>query len=313
MSNRLYTGAIIVFWLATMSWLVSERILPSFFYGEPPKSGVAYQTEPVAWQLLIDGVPCGYAVLQSIEASGGMRESHSLICFESLPKPKVLPSYFAPIAASLEALSPKIRTRLAFDSMGTMLNFKTWFWFGDEEHPMTLVGAVRGGSLHLKVRAAMLSRDIQYDWPANGLSADELAPESQLQLLYVGRKWRHEVYSPLSPVKQPIEVLEAEVTEEVLCDFNRGQLQAKKVEYRMADQAGVAEQDRLRGVMWVAADGRVIKQETRFMGSLITLLRMSEGESARYAANHLELEKYVASYSASTPETITELDDATAE
>jgi len=36
MSSRWFNTAVVVLWLATMSWLVKEKVLPPLLIGEPP-------------------------------------------------------------------------------------------------------------------------------------------------------------------------------------------------------------------------------------------------------------------------------------
>ena len=36
MHSRWYSVAVVLLWLATMGWLVSQKVLPSLVIGEPP-------------------------------------------------------------------------------------------------------------------------------------------------------------------------------------------------------------------------------------------------------------------------------------
>ena len=294
MSNRLQIGAVMTLWVATMAWMVNERVLPTFLYGDPPQSGIAFQTQPVAWDIEIDGKHSGEAVLQTLDIGYGIRETHCLIELESLPKPKSLPSYFLPVTSALETLAPTIRTRMTFNAVGQMLHFKSWFWLDMTQQPMTITGKVQDNKLKLHIQTGIFGNQIEYDWPAQGFRVDELTPESRMLMLYVGRKWRREIFSPLSPIQQPMEILEAEVTEQVRVDHHGSVVEAKIVEYRSVGQAGVSEEDRLRSKMWVAKDGRVLKQQSELLGSELTLCRLEAGKSSQIANNRLELEKYAA-------------------
>ena len=90
MGNRLYTAGIVVFWVAAMSWLVAEKILPPFYTGEPPVTGTIHQNKPVAWQIDIDDRACGTAVLQAVDGGDGTREVHSCLKIRRLHDPRLL-------------------------------------------------------------------------------------------------------------------------------------------------------------------------------------------------------------------------------
>ena len=61
MANRIFVSAVVVLWLGSMSWLMVDKVLPSFQDGEPP---IAAGLEPgvhVAWQVYWSDRPVGYA------------------------------------------------------------------------------------------------------------------------------------------------------------------------------------------------------------------------------------------------------------
>lgn len=293
MGNRLYVSAVFLFWLATMGWLLSQRILPQFMYGDPPKSGVAYFMDPVAWDIEVDGVSCGSATMLTVEGSSpGLREAHSLVELHRLPIPKGLPSYFASMIPSIDALSPKIRSRVTFDSSGRMLGFDTWVFTSPEDSTLRLTGFVVSGQLKLKIRAGHVYKQLAYDWPVEGSLTSELAPETSLMLLYPGKKWRNEVYNPFSTNQEPFEVLEAHVVEEVAHTYNGERCDAHRVEFRTASEAGQSEKERLRSTLWVAKDGRVLRHETKLLGSMLTLNRLGIDESNSLVSEKLDLERY---------------------
>ena len=59
MSSRWFNTAVVVLWLATMSWLVKEKVLPPLLIGEPPSYPEIIEAQnrepPVGWEVFLDG------------------------------------------------------------------------------------------------------------------------------------------------------------------------------------------------------------------------------------------------------------------
>ncbi|QDT69133.1 hypothetical protein MalM25_20610 [Planctomycetes bacterium MalM25] len=297
MGNRLYTAAVVVFWLGAMTWLVTDRILPPFFGGDAPTTRVANQLEPVAWRIEMDGRPCGEAVLQALAGDSDIREVHSLIQLDRIEAPEAAPFWMRPMFKSLRDLSFRIRTVSTFGSLGGLSSFKTKMELNQADAPIRVNGSISGETLSLNVRIGELNKRSKHPWPKNATLGGEMTPAARLLPLWEGRSWTQEIYSPFASPKEPLEMIEATVSDRIRLSDGAENTEVWIVEYRATEKTGSTDKGRLRARLFVAEDGRVLKQEAFLLGSSVTFLRRSEEESQRIADELLELEKYATSYS----------------
>lgn len=291
MSNRLYTAAVILLWLGSMTWLVRERILPPFFGGDAPATRLSNQVEPVAWRIEMDGRSCGDAVLQAVRGADGTKEVHSVLRLKQLRAPSAAPVLLAPLLKSLSDVSLQMRTRTTYDSFDRLAAFHTDMTVDHIETKIEVTGRVREDTVALTVRVGGLTKRSEHAWPSDAQLGGEMTPAARLLPLYEGRRWSQEVYSPFASPKQPLELIEAVVTERLRPMFAGKPIDAWRVEYRSTDKTGSTDEGRLRAVLFVAEDGRVLQQEINFLGSKVLFTRLGDGESQLLADKLLELEQ----------------------
>ncbi len=296
MGNRLYTAAVVVFWLASMTWLVTDRILPPFFGGDAPVSRVSNQLEPVAWLIEMNGRPCGQAVLQAVRGDSSVREVHSLIQLDQIETPEAAPFWLKPMLKSLRDLTFRVRTVTTFGPLGDLASFKTRMQIDHSETPIRLSGQIRRDTLNLSVRIGDLTKRFEHPWPENATLGGEITPAARLLPLWQGRRWTQEVYSPFASPKEPLEMIEATVTDRIRLTDGAESNDVWTVEYRATKKTGSTDEGRLRARFFVADDGRVLKQEAYLMGSSLTFFRRSKDDSQRIADELLELDKYATTY-----------------
>ncbi|MEO0531328.1 MAG: hypothetical protein AAF266_12255 [Planctomycetota bacterium] len=297
MSNRLYTAAVIVGWLAAMTWLVTDRILPPFFGGDAPATRPSNQTEPVAWRIEMSGKPSGFAVMQAVPADGGTKEVHSFLQIDRIEAPKAAPVWLAPLIKSFRNLSFTMRTRTTYDTIDRLYAFETKMTVGQLESPVLIRGRVVSETLQLTVRVGdLIRRRFEHPWPSDGRLGSDLTPTGKLLPLYEGRRWTSEVFSPFASPGTPLELVEARVTQRLRFTDEEASTDAWEVEFRSLEKTGSTDKGRVRASLYVAEDGRVLKQEAYFLGSSITFLRRSDVRSAQLAKEHLQLEKYATTY-----------------
>ncbi len=292
MGGKLYTSGIILVWLIVMSWLVSERILPSFFRGEPPRSRVSHQTNPVAWHIQADNKPCGIAVVQAVKSQYDVMTVHSLVSLDRIPWPKSAPIWMSAFKSSIDSLSIDIRTRIGFDSFERLADFETKFLVDDNTHPVVLRGQINGGMLKLKVRAASITKTFEHAWSHDGIIASEMMPETKMLGVYPGRTWQKEVFSPIASPHRPIELLQVVVAPTERFEFNGKIRRVNPVEYRSGDRVGTSNLERLKARVLVAENGEVLQQQIFFMGSSLTFTRMNEEASKAMAIKRLKIVDY---------------------
>lgn len=295
MGGKLYTSGVILVWLGVMSWLVSERILPSFFRGEPPQSRVSHQTNPVAWHIQVDNKPCGIAVVQAVNSENNAKSVHSIVSLDRIPWPKSAPIWMSAFRSSVDSLSVDMRTRIGFDTFEHLADFETKFSVGDAVQPIVLRGDINDGKLSLKVRAATMTKSFEHAWSHDGIIASEMMPETKMLGVYPGRTWQKEVFSPIGSPHRPIELLHVEVAPTELFDYEGKMRRVNPVEYRTAERVGTSLAERLKARVLVAEDGDVLQQQIYFMGSTLVFTRMNEEASRAIAVMRLKISKYAPS------------------
>ena len=125
---------------------------------------------------------------------------------------------------------------------------------------------------------------------SHSLLTSELIPEPKLLQVYVGRKWQQEVYSPFRPPGNSLEIMQAEVVEERCIEHRGERMHARKIEYRSMSAAGVAADNTLRAVVWVADDGTVLRQDVHLMDAKLRFERCTEPHMLKLAEKLLDIE-----------------------
>lgn len=292
MGNRIFHAVVLLMWGAAMSWLMVAKILPPFFHGEPPRVAPAGRMEPVAWQIELQGRPCGTAVSQAIPGTADTLEVHSRVRLDQIPLPEDAPQWVLSLLKNLNDVQLDLRNLATFDSLGSLAAFQTRVRVNDLDSIVKVTGHVRDGVLELKTMAGEYERRAEYPWRAESMLGGQLSPEGKLLNVYVGRKWREEVYSPFGSPGSPAEVTEAEVVEEESLLYQGELVRVKRIVYSSLNAAGVSSKDRLRAVVWVREDGYVLRQDSYFMNMCLRFSRLPAEQSKTMADELLELDIY---------------------
>ncbi len=290
MGNRIFSSVVILSWGCSMAWLMSAKIMPAFNNGEPPHGGRGALV-PVAWSIEIAGSQCGTAVTQAVAGIQDTTEVHSRVVLDDLPLPAIAPEWMSSLVGKLGEVKLDMRTRTTLDPMKKLSSFETDVDLNDVPDVVRMYGRVVKGSLRLQIRSGDLSRTSNYPWPSEALLGGELTPEPQLLQAYVGRTWKREVYSPFASPHNPVELLDAEVVEETKISFNGKLTAVRLIVYRSMSSAGVSSEDRVRARLWVAEDGRVLRQEVHLMKTRLRFDRLPNAQAKRLASETLELAK----------------------
>src|SRR5438132_6794191 len=104
MGNRIFVGVVVLLWAGTMSWLMVARILPPFFYGEPPTHGTIVR-EPVCWEIEYNGRIVGHAVSQAVPGTLGTTEIHSRIQIDGIEIREFAPQWTGTLIGSCGEVS----------------------------------------------------------------------------------------------------------------------------------------------------------------------------------------------------------------
>lgn len=290
MGNRIFVGVVVMLWAGTMSWLMVARILPPFFVGEPPSHGARVRSEPVCWEIEYEGDSIGHAVSQTVPGALDTTEVYSRVILKRINLRELAPQWMGHLVRGIGKISVDTRSRLVLDSLGSLSSFETKIRLNDMPLVMRVVGQVEGAELQLKVQSGEITHEMSYPAPSQSLVANELVPEPKLLQVYVGRKWQQEVFSPFRPPTSSMEILQAEVVEEALIHHRGTRTHARKIEYRTLTTAGVAADNTLRAVVWVADDGMVLRQDIYLMGAKLRFLRCTDSPMIELARRLLDLE-----------------------
>ena len=290
MGNRIFVGVVILLWAGTTSWLMVARILPPFFHGEPPAHGALRRDQPVCWQIEYSGRPVGYAVSQAVPGALDTTEVHSRVLLERISIRELAPQWMGSLVRGLGKITLDTRNSLVLDSFGNLSSFTTKVRLNDMPLVMRVQGRVEDAELRIKIQSGEISHEVSYPVPSQSLTANELIPEPKLLQVYVGRKWQQEVFSPFRPPTSAMEILQAEVVDEGKIEQRGHNVLARRIEYRTLSAAGVAADNTLRAVVWVAEDGTVLRQDIYLMNAKLRFERCAQPEMIELAAELLDLD-----------------------
>jgi len=289
MHSRWFDVAVVLLWLTTMGWLISAKVLPALWLGEPPDSRAildAKQGESiVGWAMSWDGRPMGWALNANTPLPHGMTQLRSMVHFDEIPisdsARKFLGNWLG--AEFTTQVQLEFDSLLDFDSFGRLSRFESALRFlpsQAQDAAIKVRGQIDGSQLSLTVRTGDHNEERQLKVPSRGMLGDALSPQTCLPGLREGQSWTIEVYSPLHSADRPLEIIHATVEAKQAVVWGGRSAEAWVVVYRpdtgtAADRAG-----KPQGRVWVLPEGRVVKQQVIFFGSTINFVRMSEVEAA---------------------------------
>jgi hypothetical protein len=293
MNSTWYNVAVVVLWLATMGWLVSQKVAPVLLVGDPPSYRTiieAQQEDPlVGWSMEWDGRPMGWVLNTTLPMRDEMTEVRNLVHFDDFPLREVIPDWLlsknlsgdeAWIRLTLEA-----KSRLVFDPLKRLSQFESSLGFPGVDDVVKVKGTVDGSELHVSAHSGDFTYETDSTLPQDALLNDTLSPQATLPGLRVGQNWNVGVYSPLRPTSDPLELLHATVEGVKPVLWGDRVVEALLVVYRDDPGAGTANAEKARGRLWVLDDGTVVKQEVAVLDSILTFSRLNRQEAAELAAS----------------------------
>jgi hypothetical protein len=289
MGNRIFVAAVVLLWTGTMSWLMAARILPPFFHGERPQQGDLLEQEPNCWRIQFRDRDVGHAVSQSVPGAFDTTEVHSRVLIKDIELRKLWPFQIGSLIHGLNTIGLDMRTRLTLDSLGALSTFDTKVQLTDVPMVMHVRGRVEGPQLKVHLQSGETSHQLTFPVPASALAANELFPESKLINVDVGRRWQQEVFSPF---KTSMEIVQAEVVGEAMIEHEGQRVNTRRIEYRSLSSAGVAADNTLRSVSWVAEDGTVLRQELHLMSAILRFERSRDPKTLQLAEDLLDLKTF---------------------
>ena len=293
MYPRWFNVAVVALWLATMSWLIATKVVPSLLVGEPPNYTTILSAQradpPVGWVMDWDDRRLGWAVSMTSAIPQGLTEVRSRVHFEYLPLDEMVPDWLRPILPSFGDRRLQVpmdsRSNLVFDPLGRLSRFESSVAFASQEPFVKVRGSVDGAKMALWIRVGELPPfETEVTIPRNAMLGDTLSPQSRLPGLREGQVWTMESYSPLRPPNSPSEILCATVESRAPIFWNGQVADAFLVVYRSDPGAAIGSAGSARGKLWVRRDGMVLRQQVTVFRSALTFVRLPERESGRLAA-----------------------------
>jgi hypothetical protein len=280
MANRIFVIAVFMLWLGSMSWLLLEKILPSYYDGEAP---IAAGFEPnvyVAWKVSWSGREVGHAASIRLQGVSNTTNLQNRVVLEDVPLLDLVPTLMRQVVGDIGRMKLDAKTLLEFDSLDNFSRFSSRVSINDISPVLDLRGEVNGPYLELEVDFNGVTYSPHVPLPDQAVLGESLFPDAKLPYMYVGRRWHEEVYSPFRSPSAPVETVEAEVTGMERIEFGGEQVRVMRVEYRGTASPGVPEESRLQAIAWVRAeDGLVLRHDVHIASSKLRFERLPDEEA----------------------------------
>ena len=291
MHSRTFSTTICLFWLVSMTWLVSQKVLPSLRIGQPPNYNTILEAQKqnpvVGWRLEFNKHELGWALSETKQRENGMTEICSQVHFNRLPLAELSSLMARMFNRMLENNAPKLvldaRSSLLIDPLGKLVRFDSTLRVNEISDPVRIQGVVEGSQMQVSIDFKDFSKKTEIYLPQNAIVGDALSPQSQLPNLCEGQTWTAPSFSPFRSASSPMEIQIAKVEGRELISWNEQIIDAWLVVYRNDPGQGLRSSQSPRDKLWVADDGRVLKQQATIFDSVMTVTRMTDKEAQELA------------------------------
>jgi hypothetical protein len=299
MNSRFFNISVFIMWLLTMTWLITQKMIPSFWVGQPPSYQTILEAQqrepPVGWTMLLNDKRLGWALSSVVTQDRGSeeikaldqgpKEIHSWVHFDNLPIQELTAGWnraiFRLIDQSTEQLAMDVHNSLTIDSLGKLLRFDSRVQLEATKNVLRMQGVVQGTQLHVELHSGDFAYSAEAALPQNALLSDALSPQTQLPNLAKGQTWTVPVLSPFRPTSSAMEILYAVVEEKEPIYWDSDMHDAWVVTYKNDPGVSFESDSGKRGKLWVLEDGTVIKQQVLIFDSKLCFIRMNRQESER--------------------------------
>jgi hypothetical protein len=291
MHSRTFGITICLFWLVSMSWLVSQKVLPSLRIGQPPNYQTiieAQKREPlVGWRLAFNDRELGWALSETNRQENGVTEIRSRVHFSQLPLAELTSVMSRVFNRFIEGAETKLtldaRSSLLIDPLGKLVRFDSTLVTNAFPDPIRLQGVVDGSQMQVAIDFKDFSKKTDFYLPRNAIMGDALSPQSELPNLCEGQTWTVPSFSPFRSTSNPMEIRIAKVEGREMMRLNDKIIDAWLVVYRNDPGGGFGNSRSPRDRLWVAEDGRVLKQQAVIFDSNMTFTRMTDKQARELA------------------------------
>lgn len=284
MANRIFVCAVVVLWLSSMTWLVTDRILPSLFGGGQPPIVQAYENgEAVAWEVYWQGKSVGQAASVRLQGVGGSTDLYNRVVLNEFPVMQLAPSWIRAAVGNLGSMTFDVLTRVEFDPLGKFSSFNSRISLNDMPSILRMNGRIEESYLKLKVRSSDFSHATQIFLPNSEALSEALFPDAKLPFMHKGRNWQEKVYSPFTSPADPVELVQVEVVARETIQHHEEVRSVMRVEYKSITASGIPVNARIQGISWVdPKSGDVLRRDVFFGTSKLRFERLPK-EAAKAA------------------------------
>ena len=302
MYSRWYEVAVVLLWLATMSWLVTRKVLPALLVGEPPDSRAILEAQqddlPTCWSMAWEGRPLGWALSTTSLQLDGSTKVRSRVHFDELPLHEMIPGWLELILPPLDEVETQLQMEtqsiLVFNSEGQLSSFQSSVQFQPGVDAIEVRGSIDGALVSVSIHSGNLTYQTEVSVPRKAMLGDALSPQALLPDLHTGQTWTVKLFSPLRPPSSPMEILQAKVEGVQPMSWNGRAVDTWLVTYRSDPGSVLGSTDKPREQLWVHPDGTVLKQEVTILDSTMTFVRLPDEEAAALAKKVADQEQAAA-------------------
>ena len=286
MGNKPFNVIVILFWLATMSWLVVAKILPALRIGDPPNyASILKHTldePPDCWKIQMRGRTIGWAAGKVVRRDDGVSEFYSRVYLGALPLDELAPGWLSsvlePVFSDLREMDIDKRSRFTVDPLGRLAEFESRLRLGNVVDAIKVQGQIDGATMNLSIQSGDISTTMTRPVSPNSLMSDELSPQARMPGLRVGQTWTVPLYSPFRTASRPLEILQAIVEREDQIYWDGQRVNTRVIVFRGDPGSGLSGGE-TRGRMWVREDGIVLLQEVSIFRSPVRFERLPESDA----------------------------------
>ncbi|MDC0934720.1 hypothetical protein OAS39_00435 [Pirellulales bacterium] len=281
LAHRLFVGAVLALWVGSMSWLVIEKILPSFGRGEPPIAAGMEIDVPVAWSVAWSDEHVGHAASVRRQGIQHTTEIRSRVRLDDVPVLDLAPVWMRDVVGDIGKLRLDATTRMEFDSLDNFSAFESSVAVNELPGILKMSGRVKDSYLDLKIRSGEVTYSPTVYIADHAALNEALFPDATLPHLYLGRRWQRKTYNPFRSPGDPVELVEAIVVadENIEYEFDEELRRVWRVEFRSAAGPGVSREARLHAISWVEPTGLVLRQDVYISGARLRFERLPPEEA----------------------------------
>jgi len=277
MGNRIFISAVCLLWLSSMTWLVVDKVLPSFFNGKPPIASGLEEGKVIAWNVQWAGRPVGWAASLRVPGTLGTTEMHNRVLLQDVPLLDLAPAWMRNVIGDIGKMKFDTQTLIEFDALGNFASFRSRVAINDIPSVLRMTGQMKDSHLEFKVRSGNLTYTTQIYIPNHTALSEALFPDARLPYMYVGRRWQKEVYSPFRSPSAPVELVDAEVVAIESLEHDGKTKRVMRIEFRRMPGPGVPEANRRVAVCWVEPkSGTVLRQDVYIANSKLRFERQPD-------------------------------------